>query len=100
MIDKEQTKLNISKPPSMLDAFIPVITLISLLTLAVSYFGDNSSYGPNQIALLIAMGVAIIIGFKNGANKSDKKYKDIAAIVIKKYCGFKKVFLPLLVVSI
>ena len=60
------SELHPIKTPSMLDAFIPVITLIALLTLAVSYFGDNSSYGPNQIALLIAMGVAIVIGIKNG----------------------------------
>ena len=70
MSDKEQTQLPPSRIPSMLDAFIPVVTLISLLTLAVSYFGDNSSYGPNQIALLIAMGVAIIIGFPFFANCS------------------------------
>ncbi|MEI6893085.1 MAG: Na+/H+ antiporter NhaC [Colwellia sp.] len=50
----------------MLDASIPVITLIILLTIAVIYFGDNSSYGPNQIALLISMGVAVVIGIKNG----------------------------------
>lgn len=71
MTDIDKTKLNQSTPPSMLDALIPVITLISLLTLAVNYFGDNSSYGPNQIALLIAMGVAIIIGFKNGCRWSE-----------------------------
>ncbi|HBY88290.1 MAG TPA: Na+/H+ antiporter NhaC, partial [Colwellia sp.] len=53
------SEINLPKQPSMLDASIPVITLICLLTLAVFYFGDNSSYGPNQIALLIAMGVAI-----------------------------------------
>ena len=29
-------------------------------------FGDSSSGGPNQIALLLAMGVASIIGIKNG----------------------------------
>ncbi len=62
------SELNLPKQPSMLDASIPVITLICLLTLAVFYFGDNSSYGPNQIALLIAMGVAIIVGVKNGHN--------------------------------
>ena len=54
------------KSPSMLDASIPVLVLIALLTVAVTYFGDNSSYGPNQIGLLVAMGVAIIIGVKNG----------------------------------
>ncbi|MBU2894118.1 Na+/H+ antiporter NhaC [Colwellia sp. D2M02] len=60
------SELNPPKSPSMLDASIPVITMIGLLTLAVFYFGDNSSYGPNQIALLIAMGVAVVIGIKNG----------------------------------
>lgn len=59
-------KLTHIKPPTMLDASIPVITLVTLLTIGVSYFGDNSSYGPNQISLLIAMGVAIVIGIKNG----------------------------------
>ena len=65
------SEINQTKNPSMLDAFIPVITLITLLTLAVNYFGDSSSYGPNQIALLIAMGVAIAIGMKNGHNWHD-----------------------------
>jgi len=60
------SELNSAKNPSMLDASIPVISLICLLTLAVFYFGDNSSYGPNQIGLLVAMGIAIVIGIKNG----------------------------------
>lgn len=58
--------LNKTKLPTMLDASIPVIFLIVLLTASVSTFGDNSSYGPNQIALLASMGLAIIIGLKNG----------------------------------
>jgi NhaC family Na+:H+ antiporter len=58
--------LNETKLPSMLDASIPVILLIILLTVSVSTFGDNSSYGPNQIALLVSMGLAIVIGLKNG----------------------------------
>lgn len=50
----------------MVDAFTPVVFLVILLTASVTTFGDNSSYGPNQIALLVSMGVAIVIGFKNG----------------------------------
>ena len=61
--DLQQTKGN---EPSMLDAFIPVIALVILLATAVAYFGNDSSYGPNQIGLLIAMGIAIVIGIKNG----------------------------------
>lgn len=60
------TETQTHKDPSMLDAFIPVIALVSMLALAVGYFGNDSSYGPNQIALLISMGIAIIIGIKNG----------------------------------
>ncbi|MGB0937996.1 MAG: Na+/H+ antiporter NhaC [Colwellia sp.] len=66
MPNPTQNEQNSAKAPSMLDASIPVIVLITLLTTAVMHFGDNSSYGPNQISLLIAMGFAIIIGIKNG----------------------------------
>jgi len=55
-----------TKSPSMIDAFIPITALVIMLAAAVSYFGDNSSYGPNQIALLASMGIAVIIGIKNG----------------------------------
>ena len=55
-----------AKEPSMLDACIPVISLVALLATAVIYFGNDSSYGPNQIGLLVAMGIAIVIGLKNG----------------------------------
>ncbi len=54
------------KSPSFIDALTPLIALVLMLSTAVIYFGDNSSYGPNQIALLIAMGIAIVIGIKNG----------------------------------
>jgi Na+:H+ antiporter, NhaC family len=54
------------KQPSMLDASIPLIVLVVLLSASVYLFGDNSSYGPNQIALFMATAVAVVIGLKNG----------------------------------
>ncbi|WP_088328481.1 Na+/H+ antiporter NhaC [Lacimicrobium sp. SS2-24] len=54
------------RQPSMLDALIPIAVLVLLLSSSVILFADDSSYGPNQIALLLAMGVAAIIGLKNG----------------------------------
>jgi Na+:H+ antiporter, NhaC family len=54
------------RQPSMLDALIPIAVLVVLLSSSVILFADDSSYGPNQIALLLAMGVAAIIGLKNG----------------------------------
>ncbi|MCB5227616.1 Na+/H+ antiporter NhaC [Alishewanella sp. 16-MA] len=54
------------KSPSMLDALIPMVVLITLLGCSVYLFKDDSSYGPNQIALFIAAAVAALIGLKNG----------------------------------
>ncbi|MCK8122544.1 Na+/H+ antiporter NhaC [Pseudoalteromonas sp. 2CM32C] len=53
-------------PASFLDALIPISVLICLLGAAVYLFGDNSSSGPNQIALLFATFAAALIGLKNG----------------------------------
>jgi NhaC family Na+:H+ antiporter len=65
-MSKQESEKIKPKEPSMLDAFIPVISLVALLATAVIYFGNDSSYGPNQISLLLAMGIAALIGIKNG----------------------------------
>ena len=54
------------KQPSFLDAFIPIFVLVCLLGSAVYLYGDNSSSGPNQIALLFATFTAALVGLKNG----------------------------------
>ena len=54
------------KSPSMMDALVPIIFLIILLTLSVYLFGEDSSYGANQIALILSGCLASIIGLKNG----------------------------------
>lgn len=54
------------KQPSFFDAALPLFVLIALLSASVYLFGDNSSYGPNQIALFLATAVAVVIGLKNG----------------------------------
>lgn len=66
MSNQIQTQHQSLKEPSMIDALIPLVSLVVMLTASVAYFSDNSSFGPNQIALLLAMGIAIIIGLKNG----------------------------------
>ncbi|WP_461536817.1 Na+/H+ antiporter NhaC [Spongorhabdus nitratireducens] len=66
------------RQPSLVDALLPVITLVCLLSLAVYLFSDDSSYGPNQIALLLCAGIAALVGLKNG-----HKWKDIEAGINK-----------------
>jgi NhaC family Na+:H+ antiporter len=58
------------KEPSLADALIPMTTLIVLLTLSVYLFGDDASWGPNQIALTFSALVASFIGIKNGCSWS------------------------------
>jgi Na+:H+ antiporter, NhaC family len=52
------------KKPSLFQSLLPVLVLIGLLTLNVNIYGEDSSYGPDQIALLFAATIAIIIGFQ------------------------------------
>jgi NhaC family Na+:H+ antiporter len=52
--------------PSLLDAITPLAVLIALLSLSVYLFGEDSSYGANQVALVIATSVASFIALKNG----------------------------------
>ncbi|MCL1068629.1 Na+/H+ antiporter NhaC [Shewanella olleyana] len=54
------------KQPSLFDALAPVIALITMLGAAVYLFSSDSSSGANQIALILAACIAILIGYKNG----------------------------------
>lgn len=50
------------KKPSLFVAIFPIIILVLLLSFNVYVFKDDSSYGPNQIALLVAAIIAGLIG--------------------------------------
>ena len=43
-------------------AIVPIVVLISLLVINVRLYSDNATYGPNQIALLLAAAVAAVLG--------------------------------------
>lgn len=58
------------KQPSLLDAITPVVVLISMLAGTVYVFGLDS-FGPNQVALIMAAAVAAMIGIKNGLSWND-----------------------------
>jgi NhaC family Na+:H+ antiporter len=59
------------KGPSLAAALIPVVALIALLASSVYLFGDGSSSGPNQIALILAAAVATVIGLRLGYSWHD-----------------------------
>ncbi len=71
-MSKEKRELSIT------DALIPMVFLIIMLSLAVYIFGDNASWGPNQIVLIFSSLVASVIGLKNG-----HAWKDMGEGVVK-----------------
>ncbi|NJN54700.1 MAG: Na+/H+ antiporter NhaC, partial [Anaerolineae bacterium] len=64
-------KKRVIKPPTMLDALIPILSLIVLLAGAVLLYGDEATSGPTQVALLLSMMIAGLVGLKNGHRWED-----------------------------
>ena len=55
----------------MLLSFAPIALLVLLLFSAVQLFGADASYGPNQVALLIATACAGLVGMYRGMSWAD-----------------------------
>ena len=55
-------KFTEAQRPALALALLPIAVLIAILGINVFLFGEDSSYGPNQIALLLAAATAAIAG--------------------------------------
>lgn len=54
------------REPSLLDALIPLLFMIVLLTASIVFFGIDAAVGPLQVALLMSAVVAALVAHKNG----------------------------------
>jgi NhaC family Na+:H+ antiporter len=54
------------REPSLLDALIPLIFMIVLLSASIILFGIDAAAGPLQVALLMSGVVAGVVAHKNG----------------------------------
>ncbi len=54
------------KPASLADVIVTISVTVGLLALSVALFGEDSSAGANQIALVIGAALATAVGIKNG----------------------------------
>ena len=54
------------KPPSMLDAILPIVVLIVLIALTIASFGVGATDGPLQVALMLSAAFASLVALKNG----------------------------------
>ena len=61
------------RPPSLLDALLPIVVLIGLLALTIALFGIDATDGPLQVALLLSAAFASLIAFKNGYTRRRRR---------------------------
>lgn len=78
MTSTSDPQLNTHKLPSLLDALIPIFALVLMLAGAVYLYSSDSSYGANQIALIMGACIALVIGAKNGYS-----WKEMEAGIVK-----------------
>ena len=50
----------------MLLSLAPIALLVLLLSASVALFGSDASYGPNQVALIIASAATMLVGWRRG----------------------------------
>jgi NhaC family Na+:H+ antiporter len=80
-MDEETTKSSREiRPPTMLDALIPILSLIILLGGAIYLFGDEAITGPTQVALILCTVIAGLIGLKNGHRLADMGHAAVEGI--------------------
>jgi len=60
-----------TKEPTLIDALIPVVSLVAMLFMSVRLFGSDSSSGPNQIVLTLGAAIAVIVAIQNGHRWND-----------------------------
>ena len=63
------------KKPSLIISLVPIFLLITLLSINVSLFGDNTISGSNQLTLLISAACAALLGLFYNV-----KYKEMLRI--------------------
>ncbi len=79
MNDKEEKRREITSP-SMVDALIPIVSLIILLGGAIFLYGDDATSGPTQVALMLCTMIAGLVGLKNGHRWEDMGHAAVEGI--------------------
>jgi NhaC family Na+:H+ antiporter len=68
------------RPLSMTEAAIPIVALIVLVGLSFYLFGDAGAKGPNQVALVLAGMIALVIGRRAGFTLEQLREAAIASV--------------------
>lgn len=68
------------EPLSLTEALIPIASLIVLVGLSFYLFGDAGAKGPNQVALVVAAMIAVIVARRRGQSVDDLRDAAIASV--------------------
>lgn len=82
------------KRPTLVHAFIPIAFLVAFLAINVIVFGSGATDGPNQIALILAAGVAGIVSWRLGYS-----WDEIEVSIVKSISSAMGAMLILLVIG-
>ncbi len=82
------------REPTLLQSLLPVIFLISLLSVNVFIFGDAALDGSNQVILILAAAFTAIVAIKSG-----KTWSDIEAGMVKSISSAMSSILILLLIG-
>ena len=79
-MNEEAAERREPRPPSALEALIPVVMLVGLIFLGIVLYGGDLVAGPVQVALIFCAIVAGLIGVKNGQAMEDMGKAAVNAI--------------------
>jgi NhaC family Na+:H+ antiporter len=74
------TRPDSPQPLSLVEAIIPVASLIVLVALSYFLFGDAGAAGPNQVALVVATMVAVLIAWRRGHSLESLRDAAVASV--------------------
>jgi NhaC family Na+:H+ antiporter len=69
-----------ARPLTLTEAAIPIVALIVLVGLSFYLFGDAGAKGPNQVALVLAAMIALVIGRRAGYTNDQLREAAIASV--------------------
>ena len=69
-----------ARPLTFTEAAIPIVALIVLVGLSFFLFGDAGAKGPNQVALVLAAMIALVIGRRAGYTNEQLRDAAIASV--------------------
>src|SRR5262245_9202857 len=65
---------------TLIEAIIPIASLILLVAASFYLFGDAGAYGPNQVALTVATMIAVLVAWRRGYSLHDLREAATASV--------------------